>query len=102
MCLDRPGVWEVIPEETFIRLEKPRYVIDTANRDDLYIFTPGEFSLDGQLRFESNRLIDREADDIGLRINGEDYFDLDINDDVAFDRNFRNYFVWIPYYLIAD
>jgi len=44
--------------------------------------------------------MDEELDDVGLRINGEDFWDFEDLDEVDFEPLFRQYKVWVPYNLL--
>ena len=50
---------------------------------------PTFFSLEGQLRFQSEQTLEEELDDIGIRVNGIDYWELEDIDDVPFEPLFR-------------
>ena len=54
-------------------------------------------SLEGQLRFYDEKILDDKLDFIGLRVNGEDFWDFSDIDEVDFEELFRLYRIWIPY-----
>lgn len=101
LCLEYAGIWEYIPEPKHIKLEQIKYIIDTSVPNFIEM-DPTFFSLEGQLRFQSEQTLEEELDDIGIRVNGIDYWELEDIDEVPFEPLFRQYRVWIPYKVISE
>ena len=63
---------------------------------------PTHFMISGQLRFRSEEMIENEIDDIGFRVNGEEFWELDDVSEVDFEPLFREFKVWIPYRVFEE
>ena len=61
---------------------------------------PSHFSIEGQLRFVSEDTLDDELDNIGLSINGQDYWEFEDISEVDFEPLFRSFKMWVPHELL--
>ena len=62
---------------------------------------PELMGIEGQLRFYDEDLLDEYLDLVGLRVNGQDYFEFSDLSEVEFDELFRLYKVFVPYELAS-
>lgn len=62
---------------------------------------PESMGIEGQLRFYDEDLLDEYLDLVGLRVNGQDYYEFSDLNEVEFDELFRLYKVFVPYELAS-
>ena len=65
-------------------------------------FEPSFFELKGQLRFASEQSLEAELDDVGLRVNGQDFWEFEDLDEVQYEPFFRSFRIWIPFTVFEE
>ena len=94
-------MWELIPERNgFVKLDQDSYLIDTSVANHLNL-EPAYFAIEGQFRFFDEQKMDEEIDDLGIRVNGVDFWDFEDFDEVEFEPLFRQFKLWVPFHFIA-
>ena len=84
-----------------MKLEQETYLIDTSV-PNIITFTPTHFAVEGQFRFTSEETLDEELDELGLRVNGHDFWEFAEMDYVEYEPAFRQYRVWVPMDFLAE
>lgn len=101
VCLEKPGVWELIPDRQTFRLSQRSFSIDTSVPNEIDL-SPSFINLPGQLQFDEQKTIDEQLDDIGLRLNGKEFWEFEDMDESKSNSLARDFSVWVPYELIRE
>ena len=101
VCLEQAGLWELTPDPQFVKLAQRTFEIDTSQPNEIDL-APKYMAIEGKLQFESENKIDEFLDYVGMRVNGQDFWEFEDMDEIDSEPLSRKYKIWVPYEFLHE